>query len=128
MKRQRRNKITEESVWSAEEKIFKKILSRIFSLIKRKYNLIKNEVSKKASKKIFIKKSTSNLTRETLISMIQISRLFIYLFFFNVADVLDSSFNWPSINGIAFLSAAISFVEILRHFNGVIGRQQRVTR
>lgn len=65
--------------------------------------------------------------RETLISMIQIFRLFIY-FFFNVADVLDSSFNWPSINGIAFLSAAISFVEILRHFNRVIGRQQRVTR
>lgn len=123
MKRQRRNKITEESVWSAEEKIFKKILSRIFSLIKRKYNLIKN-----ARKKYFLsKKSTLNLTRETLISMIQISRLFIYLFFFNVADVLDSSFNWPSINGIAFLSAAISFVEILRHFNGVIGRQQRVT-
>lgn len=111
-----------------KKKIFKKILSRIFSLIKRKYNLIKNEASKKASKKIFIKKSTSNLTRETLISMIQISRLFIYLFFFNVADVLDSSFNWPSINGIAFLLAAISFVEILRHFNGVIGRQQRVTR
>ena len=124
MKRRRRNKITEESVWLAEEKIFKKILSRIFSLIKRKYNLIKN-----ARKKYFLsKKSTLNLTRETLISMIQISRLFIYLFFFNVADVLDSSFNWPSINGIAFLSAAISFVEILRHFNGVIGRQQRVTR